>query len=105
MSTVLRATPSATSIGIYIWSAIAVIAIGVAAATQTGIDHMINTWLGREEYSHALMIPVISAYLLWQQRASLLRLELNGSWIGVAVVVFGTLLQIAGVLAAIDVVQ
>jgi exosortase D (VPLPA-CTERM-specific) len=105
MSTVLRATPTAPSIGIYVWSAIAVVAIGVAAATQTGIDHMISTWLGREEYSHALLIPLISAYLLWQQRAHLLRLELNGSWLGVALVVFGTLLQIAGVLAAIDVVQ
>lgn len=105
MSTVLRATPIAANAGLYLWSVIAVVAIAVAAAAQTGIDHMVSTWLGREEYSHALLIPLISAYLLWQQRAGILRLELNGSWIGVAVVVFGTLLQIAGVLAAIDVVQ
>src|SRR5688572_14633578 len=105
MSTVLRASPTSTSVGIYVWSAIAVLAIGAAAASQTGIDNMISTWLVREEYSHALMIPVIAAYLLWQQRASLLRLELKGSWIGVAIIVFGTLLQVIGVLAAVDVVQ
>jgi exosortase D (VPLPA-CTERM-specific) len=105
MSTVLRASPTSTSVGIYVWSAIAVLAIGAAAASQTGIDNMISTWLVREEYSHALMIPVIAAYLLWQQRASLLRLELKGSWIGVAIIVLGTLLQVIGVLAAVDVVQ
>src|SRR5688572_2074081 len=105
MSTVLRAAPSPTNVGVYVWSAIAIIAIGVAALTQTGIDHMVETWLGREEYSHALLIPVISIYLLWQQRAGLLRLELKGSWLGVAVIVFGTLLQVVGVLAAVDVVQ
>jgi exosortase D (VPLPA-CTERM-specific) len=105
MSTVLRATPTSTSVGIYVWSAIAIVAIGLAAAVQTGIDHMVNTWLWREEYSHALLIPLVSAYLLWQQRAGLLRLELKGSWVGVAVIVFGTLLQVIGVLAAVDVVQ
>src|SRR5690242_11390582 len=105
MSTVLRATPTSTSVGIYVWSAIAIVAVGAAAASQTGIDHMVNTWLWREEYSHALLIPLVSAYLLWQQRAGLLRLELKGSWGGVAVIVFGTLLQVIGVLAAVDVVQ
>jgi exosortase D (VPLPA-CTERM-specific) len=105
MSTVLRASPPAGGVGIYVWSAIAVVAVTAAAATQTGIGHMIDTWMNREEYSHALLIPVISAYLLWQQRASLQRLELAGSWFGVAVVVFGALLQILGVLGTIDVVQ
>ncbi|GFE84236.1 hypothetical protein GCM10011487_62360 [Steroidobacter agaridevorans] len=81
------------------------VAVITAAMMQTGIDHMIATWLEREEYSHALLIPVISAYLLWQRRGELARLEFNGSWGGVALVVFGALLQIAGVLATVDVVQ
>lgn len=109
MSTVLRAAAGpdrpATNLWLYTWVALAIAAVVVAAANQTGIDHMIAMWLEREEYSHALMIPLISAYLLWQQRAQLARLEFNGSWIGVAIILFGALLQIAGVLAAIDVVQ
>lgn len=109
MSTVLRASAgpdrSATNLWLYAWAALAIAAVVVAATMQTGIGHMIDMWLHREEYSHALLIPLISAYLLWQQRAALARLELKGSWVGVAIILFGTLLQIAGVLAAVDVVQ
>jgi exosortase D (VPLPA-CTERM-specific) len=109
MSTIVRtlAGPGrpATNIWLYAWMALAVASVVTAAAMQTGIGHMIDSWLHREEYSHALMIPLISAYLLWQQRAALARLELRGSWVGFAIILFGALLQIAGVLAAVDVVQ
>lgn len=109
MSTVLGASAGperpAINLWLYAWAALAIAAVVAAAAMQTGIDHMIHTWLHQEEYSHALLIPVISGYLLWQQRADLARLELKGSWMGVAVVAFGALLQIAGVLATVDVVQ
>lgn len=109
MSTVLRASASpergATNLWLYAWAALGSAAVVAAAAMQTGIDHMIDTWLGREEYSHALLIPVISVYLLWQRRAELARLDLRGSWLGVAIVLFGAFLQIVGVFAAVDVVQ
>ena len=111
MNTVVRASarperPAANiNIWLYVWAALAIAAVVAAAAMQTSIDHMIEAWLSQEEYSHALLIPLISVYLLWQQRAALARLELKGSWVGVAIVVFGALLQIVGVLAAVDVVQ
>lgn len=109
MSTVLRASAAtdrpATNIWLYAWVAVAIAAVVAAAAMQAGIGRMIGVWLHQEEYSHALLIPLISAYLLWQQRAALARLELNGSWVGVGIILFGALLQIAGVLAAVDVVQ
>jgi exosortase D (VPLPA-CTERM-specific) len=109
MSTVLRATAGherpALNIWLYVWVAVAAGAVIAAGAMQTGIDHMFNTWLVREEYSHALLIPVISLYLLWQQRAALIRLECLGSWLGVGIILFGALLQFAGVLAAVDTIQ
>src|SRR5687768_6624089 len=109
MSTVLRETAGqerpAINVWLYVCVAVAVGAVVAAGAMQTGIDHMINTWLHREEYSHALMIPVISLYLLWQQRAALARLDLQGSWLGVSLILFGALLQFAGVLAAVDTIQ
>lgn len=109
MSTVLRESVrpnrSATNIWLYAWVALAVASVVAAATMQTGIDHMIQTWLGREEYSHALLIPLISAYLLWQRRAALARLEFGGSWVGLVIILLGASLQIAGVLATVDVVQ
>jgi exosortase D (VPLPA-CTERM-specific) len=109
MSTVLPASAGPTSPGanlwIYIWGAVAVAAIIVTASMQTGIDHMFLMWMEREEYSHALLIPVVSAYLIWQQRAALARMHFDGSWLGLGIVLFGAALQIVGVLAALDVVQ
>ncbi|MBL8267848.1 VPLPA-CTERM-specific exosortase XrtD [Steroidobacter sp.] len=109
MSTVLpaatRVERPAVNVWLYVWAAIAIAAVVAAAAMQTGIGHMIETWMVREEYSHALLIPVISLYLLWQQRAALWRMEFKGSWLGVGLIAFGALLQIAGVLAAVDTIQ
>jgi exosortase D (VPLPA-CTERM-specific) len=105
MNSTLRASTGPLRPSGYLWILLAIGAVITAAALQTGIAHMIDTWLGSQEYSHALLIPVISAYLLWQQRAALARLEFNGSWLGLWLVLFGTLLQFVGVLAAVDVVQ
>jgi exosortase D (VPLPA-CTERM-specific) len=105
MSTVLPASPGLSRASSYGWILLAVAAIVATGALQSGIDHMFDTWMGREEYSHALLIPAISAYLIWQQRSELLRIGLQGSWLGVALVVIGALVQTLGVLAAVDVVQ
>src|SRR6185503_12999522 len=98
MHTTLRASTGPLRPSGYFCIVIAVAAVIAAGALQTGIGHMIEVWLNSEEYSHALLIPVISAYLLWQQRAALARLDFDGSWLGVALVLFGTLLQMVGVL-------
>lgn len=66
---------------------------------------MFNTWMGREEYSHAPLIPFISAFLIWQQRDALMGVRFTGSWLGFGLLAVGALLQLAGALAALDVVQ
>src|SRR5262245_40271159 len=89
----------------YGWLLAAIAAIAAAALLQTGVTQMVRTWLGREEYSHALLIPFICGYLLWQQRAELAQLELKGSWGGAVLAICGALLQVMGMLAALDVIQ
>ena len=67
---------------------------------------MIATWLGREEYSHALLIPLISAVSCCGNSARACRgwsSRVRG-WASPSSL-FGALLQVAGVLAAVDVVQ
>lgn len=65
------------------------------------ILRLVANWLTRPEYSHGLVIPLVSGYLVWQRRDLLERIRFEGSWAGVAIVVAGTLLWLVGELSAI----
>jgi exosortase D (VPLPA-CTERM-specific) len=58
-----------------------------------------------EEYSHGILIPAISAYLLWQRRAQFATLPFEGSWAGVGLVLLGLLVFFLGSFAAITTVD
>jgi exosortase D (VPLPA-CTERM-specific) len=58
-----------------------------------------------EEFSHGYLIPFIALFLVWQRRDALQRVEFSGSWAGVAVVLAGVGLDIAGRLTALFVIQ
>src|SRR5690349_9365647 len=58
-----------------------------------------------EEYSHGILIPAISAYLLWTRRAQFASMPFEGSWAGVAVVAVGLIIFFLGTLAAITTVD
>jgi exosortase len=58
-----------------------------------------------EEYSHGILIPAISAYLLWTRRAQLSSMPFEGSWYGVALVFAGLVVYFLGTLAAITTID
>src|SRR5262245_27250085 len=66
---------------------------------------MTASWLGQPEYSHAILIPVIAAFLLWQRRPQLSAVTFSGSWAGVVIVLLGAAMNIVGQLATLLVVQ
>lgn len=66
-----------------------------------GIDQMWGAWVTSPEYSHGLLIPIVAAFLVWQQKDRLERLVFPGSWSGVAVVLFGGFLLLLGQLATV----
>jgi exosortase D (VPLPA-CTERM-specific) len=55
----------------------------------------------RTEYSHGILIPFISAYLLWRQRARFAQLTWHTSWGGVALALLGLAIYFLGRLASI----
>ena len=65
------------------------------------IVRLVVNWMTRPEYSHGLVIPLVSAYLIWQRRDVLQKIRFEGSWLGVAIVVAGSLLWLIGELSAI----
>lgn len=55
----------------------------------------------KEEYSHAYLIPFISAYLIWQNVTELGPLRPQGSWLGAVFALFGAFTILAGELATL----
>jgi exosortase D (VPLPA-CTERM-specific) len=66
-----------------------------------GLSRMYAWWIDVPEYSHGLLIPPVAAFLMWQQKDRLERMEFLGSWWGVAVVLLGGLFLLLGQVSAI----
>lgn len=76
-----------------------VTAVGFGAIyliADVALRNMLGAWQGNPEFSHAPLIPLIAAFLVWQQKDELQKLKFSGSWSGVALALFGALLAIAG---------
>jgi exosortase len=82
-----------------------VAAIAAWFAFREGVAYMLTVWESKEEYSHAYIIPLISAFLIWQRKNELAALEFKGSWAGVAVVLLGLFLGLMGQLSAVYTLQ
>src|ERR1700691_4093610 len=66
-----------------------------------GLSYMWGAWMDTPEYSHAILIPPIAAFLIWQQKDHLERIPFSGSWWGVFIVLVGGGLLVLGQLATI----
>jgi exosortase D (VPLPA-CTERM-specific) len=66
-----------------------------------GLSVMGDVWIGSPEYSYALLIPPIAAFLIWQQKDCLERTPFEGSVWGVVLVLVGEGLLVLGQLATI----
>src|SRR5690242_12672071 len=75
-------------------------ALAVAVIFQNTFPLLLATWQV-EEYSHGILIPLVSAYLLWQRRRQFASVPFEGSWAGVALVLLGLAVYFLGSLATI----
>src|ERR1700676_1419619 len=66
-----------------------------------GLSQMWGWWIDSPEYSHGLLIPPAAAFLIWQQKDRLERVPFTGSWWGVALVLLGGAVLIAGQLGTV----
>lgn len=65
------------------------------------LRHMVGYWSNKEEYSHGVLIPFITAFLIWQKRDRLEQLPFVGSWIGLLMVILGVSLLFMGKLSTL----
>ena len=82
---------------IWLWLAAGLILSAVVA--RDGVSLMTSFWFSLAEYSHGVLIPFISAFLVWRNRENLG--DLRGSWLGPVVVIVGLIVWLLGVLSTI----
>ena len=64
-----------------------------------------NWWIESPEYSHGILVPILSAFLIWVRRDRLVETRFDGSWAGVALVVFACVVFWIGRMATLHVVD
>ncbi len=66
---------------------------------------LFDSWIGSEDYSHGMFVPLISLFLIWQSRRRIAEAGVGNSWWGLAVIVAGLVLYWVGELATLYVLQ
>jgi exosortase D (VPLPA-CTERM-specific) len=66
-----------------------------------GIADLVLRWDKQEEYSHGYMIPLVTAYLIWQRRGFLQRIEFKPTWWPLGFVVIGVIVAVIGEISAL----
>jgi exosortase D (VPLPA-CTERM-specific) len=61
-----------------------------------GLKNMVSVWQIKEEYSHGTLLPLISAFLIWQKKNEIAQLPFTGSWWGLIIFLIGCLGYIVG---------
>ena len=68
------------------------------------LAYLFSRWVGTEDYSHGIFVPLISGFLVWQSRHRFLHLPREGAWWGLAVIALGLTLYVVGELSTLFVI-
>lgn len=64
------------------------------------VTEMVEDWYNDPNYSHGFLVPLFSAYLVWEQRSRLKSMDFRGSWLGLPVLLVGIGMLILGEIGA-----
>ena len=79
-----------------LYTLFAVAAVAAILPFAHVLGSLYNIWNLKPEYSHGVIIPVLSAFLIWRQRAELRNLPFTGSWTGLGLIALGLVLRFVG---------
>jgi len=78
------------------WLALGVTVLGALVLYAPLVAGMAAEWSEFPSLSHGFAVPVISAYLLWRRRDSLAKLPIEGSILGLPLIVFALAMLVVG---------
>ncbi len=82
------------------WAIVAFALVTATVPFLRVLSQLLVVW-GSPEYSHCVIIPLVSAFLIWRERAALARIHFHGSWLGFALLIGGAGLWAVGELSTI----
>ncbi|HZY64213.1 MAG TPA: exosortase A [Edaphobacter sp.] len=84
-------------LGNYGWLPYAIIAALLVAIYWRIAGKLVYDWYTIPDYSHGFLVPLFSAYLIWDKRKALSQTPVKGTWSGLPLIVFSIILLILGV--------
>jgi len=69
------------------------------------LTFLFSHWIGSEDYSHGMFVPLISLFLIWQARHRITAAGIENSWWGLAVISAGLFLYWIGEFATLYLLQ
>jgi exosortase D (VPLPA-CTERM-specific) len=83
----------------WLWLAAALVLM--ATAFWGGIAELITRWDKQEEYSHGYLLPLITAYFIWQKKNILRQSEFKPSWYGLVLILIALAVFVVGEISAL----
>ncbi len=88
------------------WWATMALSFGLLAwLYRDSLASMARIWLVDDNYSHGLLVPLVSGFLIWTARHRLAALPLPGSWWGIPLVLVGLGMLMVGALSTLMVFE
>lgn len=75
---------------------LAIVCVATFVPFARVLGELYGVWNFQPEYSHGVIIPFISAYLIWRRRSELRQFSFTGSWLGVLILCLGLALKWIG---------
>jgi exosortase D (VPLPA-CTERM-specific) len=90
---------------VWLWLLLLAAAAIIYWPSRTALESVFASWMGKPEYSHAIFLPVLSAFLVWQKSDILARLRFDGSWWGVALLLAASAIFFLGLMSTLYILQ
>jgi len=80
-------------------------AVAMYLPARVAVEIIVTSWLEKPEYSHAIFLPVLSVFLVWQKSDVLARRQFEGSWLGTGLMLVGLAVFFVGLMSTLYIVQ
>ena len=88
-----------------LYALLAIVVVAAIVPFAGALASIYNIWNLKPEYSHGIIIPILSAFLIWRQRAQLRELSFVGSWWGLVPIATGLALRWVGQLTTMHTLE